>query len=90
MVAVKSCTEATWSIKAQNLLRQSIGPDFPAPAEKRSIERDLVFISIFFSISLFDERIRKKAKIESKSKTRSPSALMITLSTSSAKGVQLY
>ncbi|KAK8713433.1 hypothetical protein V6N13_148651 [Hibiscus sabdariffa] len=48
IVAVKSCTEATWSIKAQNLLRQSFGPDFSAPADKRSIERDLDFISIFF------------------------------------------
>ncbi|KAK8660089.1 hypothetical protein V6N13_051024 [Hibiscus sabdariffa] len=48
IVAVKSCTEATWSIKAQNLLMQSFGPDFSAPADKRSIERDFDFINIFF------------------------------------------
>ncbi|KAK8660354.1 hypothetical protein V6N13_051281 [Hibiscus sabdariffa] len=48
IVAVKSCTEATWSIKAQNLLKQSFGPNFSAPADNRSIERDLDFISIFF------------------------------------------
>ncbi|KAK9043070.1 hypothetical protein V6N11_071421 [Hibiscus sabdariffa] len=77
IVAVKSCTEATWSIKAQNLLRQSFGPEFSAPADKRSIERDFDFISIFFSMSLFYERVRKKAERWSKSKTRSPSALRI-------------
>ncbi|KAK8660347.1 hypothetical protein V6N13_051274 [Hibiscus sabdariffa] len=48
IVAVKSCTEATWSIKAQNLLKQSFDPDFSASADKQSIERDLDFISIFF------------------------------------------
>ncbi|KAK8575159.1 hypothetical protein V6N12_062835 [Hibiscus sabdariffa] len=90
IVAVKSYTEATWSIKAQNLSKQSFGPDFPASAEKRSIERDLNFINVFFLVSLFYERVKKKAETESKSKIRSSSALMITWSTSLAKGVQLY
>ncbi|KAL4387518.1 hypothetical protein GQ457_09G019450 [Hibiscus cannabinus] len=38
-------------------------PRFSAPADKQSIERDCVIISIFLSISLFYERIRKKAEI---------------------------
>ncbi|KAK8518574.1 hypothetical protein V6N12_011826 [Hibiscus sabdariffa] len=29
----RSCTEATWIIKAQNLSRQNIGPDFSAAQE---------------------------------------------------------
>ncbi|KAK8510739.1 hypothetical protein V6N12_020279 [Hibiscus sabdariffa] len=58
----RSCTEATLKAKAQNLPKQNTSREIPAPADKQSIERDLDFISIFFSISLFYERIRKKAE----------------------------
>ncbi|KAL4284886.1 hypothetical protein GQ457_16G017080 [Hibiscus cannabinus] len=51
------------------LSRQSIGPDFPTPADRQNAGRDINFISIFFPISIFAERIRKKEEIESKSKT---------------------
>ncbi|KAL4280826.1 hypothetical protein GQ457_03G017620 [Hibiscus cannabinus] len=69
ILTIRSCTEATWITKTQNLSRQSIGPDFPAPDDRQNTGRDINFISILFSISLFGVHIRKKAEIESKSKT---------------------
>ncbi|KAL4291118.1 hypothetical protein GQ457_14G016420 [Hibiscus cannabinus] len=39
-MAIRSCTEASWSIKTQNLSRQSIGPDFLAQADKQTYQKE--------------------------------------------------
>ncbi|KAL4341351.1 hypothetical protein GQ457_08G028350 [Hibiscus cannabinus] len=48
--------------KDPEFVKAEYQPRFSAPADKRSIERDCVSINIFFSISMFHERIRKKAE----------------------------